>query len=480
VRHRWQVLAVTAVGVFMSFLDVTIVNIAFPNLRADFATTSLPVLSWVINGYGVVFAAALIPAGRLADRIGRRRLFLAGIVVFLLASALCGLAPNPGVLIAARVVQALGAAAVVPTSLALLLPEFPLAQRATATAIWGATGAVAAATGPALGGVLVGWVDWRLVFFVNVPIGIAALVPARRLLAESRDPQGSPAPDWWGAGLLALGVGALALAIVQGPSWGWGDPRIAASFAAAAVLLGVFVWRCARHPSPIIDLGLFRVRSFAVANVGTVVFAIGFYALLLCNVLFLTGVWGLNIVLAGVALTPGAVTAALVAPFGGRAADRFGQRAIAVPGGLLFAAGAAFLALSSTATRAYPTHFLPGILLTGAGIGLSISSFGSAAVAELPRQRFATGSAVTACFRQIGAVVGIAVLLAVVGDPTPGTALTSFHHAWWVMAATGAVAAACGVALGRVRARDSEPTTPTGPTTLTTPTGPTSARTATP
>ncbi len=484
-RHRWQVLAVTAVAVFMSFLDVTIVNIAFPNLRADFATTSLPVLSWVINGYGVVFAAALIPAGRLADRIGRRRLFLAGIVVFLLASALCGLAPNPGVLIAARVLQALGAAAVVPTSLALLLPEFPLAQRATATAIWGSTGAVAAATGPALGGVLVGWVDWRLVFFVNVPIGIAALVPARRLLAESRDPQGSPAPDWWGAGVLARGVGALALAIVQGPSWGWGDPRIAASFAAAAVLLGLFVWRCARHPSPIIELGLFRVRSFAVANVGSVVFAIGFYALLLCNVLFLTGVWGLDIVLAGVALTPGAVTAALVAPFGGRAADRFGQRAVAVPGGLLFAAGAAFLALFSTATPDYPTHFLPGILLTGAGIGLSISSFGSAAVAELPRRRFATGSAVTACFRQIGAVVGIAVLLAVVGDPTPGTALSAFHHAWWVMAATGAVAAACGVALGRVRARDTEPTTVTTPGSPTSsgPTGPstpTSARTATP
>ncbi len=238
VRHRWQVLAVTSVAVFMSFLDVTIVNIAFPNLRADFATTSLPVLSWVINGYGVVFAAALIPAGRLADRIGRRRLFLVGIVVFLLASALCGLAPNPAMLIAVRVLQALGAAAVVPTSLALLLPEFPLAQRATATAIWGATGAVAAATGPALGGVLVGWVDWRLVFFVNVPIGIAALVPARRLLTESRDPQGSPTPDWWGAGLLALGVGALALAIVQGPGWGWGDPRIAVSFAAAAGLLG--------------------------------------------------------------------------------------------------------------------------------------------------------------------------------------------------------------------------------------------------
>ncbi len=152
-------MAVTGVAVFMSFLDVTIVNIAFPNLRADFASSSLPLLSWVINGYGVVFAATLIPAGRLADRVGRRRLFLGGIVVFVLTSGLCGLAPTPELLIAARVAQALGAAAVVPTSLALLLPECPLEQRATATAIWGATGAVAAATGPALGGLLVSWVD---------------------------------------------------------------------------------------------------------------------------------------------------------------------------------------------------------------------------------------------------------------------------------------------------------------------------------
>ncbi len=448
----------TAVAVFMSFLDVTIVNIAFPNLRVEFATTPLPLLSWVINGYGVVFAAALIPAGRLADRIGRRRLFLAGIVVFLVASAGCGLAPTPAVLIAARVVQALGAAAVVPTSLALLLPEFPLAQRATATSIWGATGAVAAATGPALGGALVAWADWRLVFFVNVPIGLAALIPARRLLTESRDPQSAPAADWWGALLLAVGVAGLALAIVQGPGWGWVDPRTVGSFAAGALLLGVFVRRCARHRAPIVDLGLFRVRSFAVANAGTVVFAVGFYGLLLCNVLFLTGVWGFAIGLAGAALTPGAVTAALLAPFGGRAADRFGQRAVAVPGGLLFAAGTAFLAVSSNRTPGYLTNFLPGVLLTGAGIGLSISSFGSAAVAELPRARFATGSAITACFRQLGAVLGIAVLLAIIGNPTATSALATFHNAWWVMAATGVVAAACGVALGRITARDSDAT----------------------
>lgn len=453
----------TAVAVFMSFLDVTIVNIAFPSLRADFAGSSVPLLSWVINGYGVVFAATLVPAGRLADRVGRRLLFLGGIVVFVLASAVCGLAPAPGVLIAARVVQAVGAAAVVPTSLALLVPEFPLSQRATATAIWGAMGAVAAATGPALGGALVAWADWRLVFFVNVPIGIAALAPARRLLAETREGRSARSPDWWGAVLLASDASALALALVQGPAWRWSDIRTLATFAASAVLLGLFVRRCRRHPAPIIELGMFRIRSFAVANLGTVVFALGFYALLLGNVLFLTGIWHYDIGLAGAALTPGAVTAALVAPVGGRLADRFGQRVVAVPGGLLFAGGTAFLATTATATSDYAGHFLPGILATGAGIGLSISSFGSAAVAELPRQRLATGSAITASFRQIGAVLGIAVLLAVL-TPASAAALASFHRAWWVMAAAGLAAAACGLALGRVRARDTTmPTTAEGP-----------------
>jgi EmrB/QacA subfamily drug resistance transporter len=459
------VLAVTSVAVFMSFLDVTIVNIAFPDLRSHFAESSVATLSWVINGYGVVFAAVLVPAGRWADRVGRRRLFLAGVAGFVAASAVCALAPTPELLVAARVLQAVAAAAIVPTSLALLLPEFPLRRRATATAIWGATGAVAAAAGPALGGLLVAVADWRLVFVVNLPIGLAALLAARGLLTENRDPASTASPDWWGAMLLAVGVGALALGIVQGPDWGWSSFAVIGAAGVAVVALVGFVRRSARHPAPVVELGLFRIRSFAVANAGTVVFAVGFYALLLCNVLFLTGVWRYDIGLAGVALTPGAVMAALLAPFGGRAADRFGQRAVAVPGALLFAGGTAFLATNATATPSYAADLLPGMLLTGAGIGLSISSFGSAAVAELPRTRFATGSAITACFRQIGAVIGIAVLLAVVGAPDPtADAAAAFHSAWWLMAGTGLVAAGCAVALGRVRARDTAlPSPTTGP-----------------
>src|ERR687885_1782718 len=210
-QRKWQVLLVTAVAVFMGFLDVTIVNIAFPDIEASFPSASLAGLSWILNAYNIVFAALLVPAGRLADRVGRRRMFLGGLVTFLAASAVCGLAPSVEVLVAARVVQAAGAAALVPTSLALLLPEFPLAQRATATGIWGATGAVAAALGPSLGGTLVEATDWRWGFFVNLLIGLPAPVPPRRLLRESREGHPTPTPDGVGIALLVAGVGLLSL-----------------------------------------------------------------------------------------------------------------------------------------------------------------------------------------------------------------------------------------------------------------------------
>jgi len=457
--RRWQVLLVTSVAVFMSFLDVTIVNIAFPDIRASFPGSSLNRLSWILNAYTIVFAAALVPAGRLADRFGRRRFFFLGVLLFLAASVVCGAAPSAGVLIAARAVQALGGAMLVPASLGLLLPEFPLERRATATALWGATGAVAAAAGPSLGGVLVDWQGWRSVFFVNLVIGIPSLIPARRLLRESREPR-TAFPDALGAALLAAGLGFLALAIVEGPQWGWSSTRIVGSFAASALLLVAFVSRSARHPAPVIELSLFRVRSFAVANAGGFVFALGFFAYLLCGVLFLTGVWHYSILRAGFALTPGPLTAALAAPVGGRLSDRFGQRVVAVPGGLLFGLGALLFALRTGAQPAYVSDFLPGNVLGGAGVGLTFAGFGSAAVAELPRNRYATGGAIANCTRQIGGVLGVSGLIVILGTPSPETALHVFHRAWALMALSGGIAALMGLALGRVRARDAEPAPP--------------------
>jgi EmrB/QacA subfamily drug resistance transporter len=408
-------------------------------------------LSWVLNAYTIVFAAALVPAGRLADRFGRRRFFFLGVLIFLAASAVCGAATSVEMLIGARAVQALGGAMLVPASLGLLLPEFPLERRATATALWGATGAIAAAAGPSLGGILVDWQGWRSVFFVNLVIGIPALIPARRLLRESREPR-TVFPDALGAVLLAVGLGALALAIVEGPQWGWSSVRVIASFAASVLLLLAFVWRSARHPAPVIELSLFRVRSFAVANAGGFVFALGFFAYLLCGVLFLTGVWHYSILRAGVALTPGPLMAALAAPIGGRLSDRFGQRVVAVPGSLLFAAGCLLFALRTGAHSSYAADFLPANMLGGTGIGLTFAAFGSAAVAELPRSRYATGGAINNCIRQIGAVLGISTLIVLLGTPTPANALHLFHRAWTLMALTGAIAAVTALALGCVRA----------------------------
>jgi EmrB/QacA subfamily drug resistance transporter len=450
--RRWQVLLVTSVAVFMGFLDATIVNIAFPDIRASFPDSSLADLSWIINAYAIVFAAALVPAGRLADRFGRRRFFFVGMVVFLGASAVCGAAGSVEVLLAARLVQALGAAMLVPASLALLLPEFSLEKRATATALWGATGAVAAAMGPSLGGLLVDWQGWRWIFFVNLLIGVPALVPAQRLLRESREPR-SALPDALGAALLTAGVGALALAIVQGPEWGWSSTRVLGALTASVLLLVLFVWRSSRHRAPVIELALFRVRSFAVANAGGLVFALGFYALLLCNVLFLTSVWGYSVVKAGVALTPGPLMAAVAAPIGGRLSDRFGQRVVAVPGGLIFAAGTLLFAVTMGTEPAYAAEFLPATLLTGTGVGLTFAAFGSAAVAELPRTRFATGGAINNTFRQIGAALGVSALIAVLGGPALPSDVDSYRQAWALMALTGTVAALTGLALGRVRAR---------------------------
>src|SRR3954467_3902769 len=213
-NRRWKVPAVVSVAVFMSSLDLFIVNIAFPDMQADFGGTSLASLSWVLNAYAIVFAALLVPAGRSADRLGRRRSFLGGLAVFTLASALCAAAPSVGLLVAARVLQAVGAAAVFPPSLALVLPEFPPRERRTAVAAWAAVGAVAAAAGPPVGGVLV-QAGWQLVFLGNVPIGLAVLVFAVRILREAREPAGTPRPDLGGAALLTAAIATLALGIVK-------------------------------------------------------------------------------------------------------------------------------------------------------------------------------------------------------------------------------------------------------------------------
>ncbi|MBK5219016.1 MAG: MFS transporter [Thermoleophilia bacterium] len=322
-EQRWKVLLITSVGLFMASLDLFIVNIAFPDLAADFDGASISNLSWVLNAYAIVFAALLVPAGRIADRVGRKRVFIAGLLLFSLASALCAVSPSIPFLVAARVLQAAGGAMMLPTTLGLILPAFPAQQRALAIGIWSAVGGVAAALGPPLGGLLV-QVSWHWIFLVNVPIGIVTAIVALRALDEVREPEDGR-PDLLGAAALALGIGLLTLGIVKGPDWGWTDPRALASFAGAAALIVAFVYRSAHHHAPVIELPLLRVRSFALGNLAAAVFFAGFAAMLLSGVLLLTEVWGYSALRAGIALSPGPLMAALFSIPSGRLGGRIGQ-----------------------------------------------------------------------------------------------------------------------------------------------------------
>ena len=273
-KQRWKILAITSVGLFMASLDLFIVNIAFPALATDFGGASLASLSWVLNAYAIVFAALLVPAGRIADRIGRKRVFVTGLLLFSLASALCAAAPSIPFLVGARVLQAAGGAMMLPTTLGLILPAFPAAERAVAIGVWSAVGGVAAALGPPIGGLLV-TLSWRWIFVVNVPIGVITAIVAVRALGEIREPE-DVRPDLLGAVDLALAIGLLTAGIVKGPDWGWADPRILSAFAGSVLLVGAFLLRSAHHRAPVIELPLLRVRSFAVGNLAAAIFFAGF------------------------------------------------------------------------------------------------------------------------------------------------------------------------------------------------------------
>ena len=424
--HRAAV-AIACAGAFVAFLDTTIVNIAFPDISESFAGSGRDALSWVLDGYFVVIAALLVPAGGLADRFGHRRIFLLGVAGFTLASLLCALAPTLPLLIAFRVLQGVAAAMIAPSSLAIVLDSFPVERRSAGVGLWGASAAAAAAIGPTLGGALVELSDWRLVFLVNLPLG-AAIVFAGRSRLPRPALLDSRLPDLPGAALLALSLATVTLAIVEGNDWGWSSAATLGCFAAAAALLAAVVARSLRHPRPIVEPALFAHRSFRLGNLGTLLFAAAFFSLILGNVLFLTSIWGYTILQAGLAALPGPALSTVVAGPAGRLADRFGHRAIVVPGTLVFAAGVAVLR-SAGAEPDYIGLWLPGACLTGIGIGLAFPVLGAAAVSDVAVDRFATASAVNAAFRQVGAVGGTTIEIAA-GDRSLTVGLGGAESAW--------------------------------------------------
>jgi EmrB/QacA subfamily drug resistance transporter len=445
-QRKWVVSLIVCTGVFMASLDLFIVNVALPDLGRDLHRPDLADLSWVLNGYAIVYAALLVPFGRLADRYGRKGGFLLGVAVFSLASAGCAASGTLGLLVLFRVLQAAGAALLTPTSLGLLLTATPPAGRVRAVRIWAASGALAAAAGPALGGVLVD-ASWRWVFLINVPIGLAALIGAARIVPVVHDAERPAVPDLFGAGILAVSIGALALGLVKGPDWGWASGSVLGALAVAVAGTAEFWRRSSRHPVPVVEPALLRVRSFGFANATAIVFSVAFAANLLASVLWMQEVWGYSAMRTGLGVAVGPAMVPVFAAVGQRLSRRLSAGSITAAGCLLFAVGMSICGLRLPLDPSYASVVLPALLVGGAGVGLALPTILSAATADLPPQRSATGSAIVTMSRQIGAVLGIAVFVAVLGRPVGAAAARDAFTAAWAVAAGIAVLAAV-VALG--------------------------------
>jgi EmrB/QacA subfamily drug resistance transporter len=428
------VLAIVCAGIVLANLDLFIVNVAMPDIARDFGGTRLDDLSWVLNGYAIVYASLLVFLGRLAERYRRDRSFLLGVAIFTAASGACALAGDVWTLVAFRLIQAAGAALMTPTSLGLLLASFPPEQRGGAVRTWTAIGGLAAAFGPVVGGVLLE-LSWHWIFIVNVPIGLLALVIGWRKLPDVPG-HDVPRPDAWGAALVTAGVALVSFALVKATDWGWSSAGVGISLAGGLALLAIFVVHCLRAGNPLVDPALFRIRSFTGASLVLAPFTIAFGAMLLSLVLWEQGVWGWSALKAGLAIAPGPflvpVTSMLV---GGRLIQRFGAPTVVVLGLAFFAAGCVWWAVG-IGIEPDLVAAVGGIIFTGIGVGLTLPTLMGTAAGSLPPSAFATGSGVVNMIRQTGMAIGVALLVAVVGaSVTPAEKLAAFKLAWWAMAA---------------------------------------------
>lgn len=415
----WSVFAIACGGTFLVSMDGTIAIAAFPALREAFQGATPSALSWVLNAYTIVYAALLIPFGRLADMIGPREVFLWGIALFTFASLICGLAPSQPMLVAARVVQAVGGAMLTPASLTLILAAFPKNKRAQVVGLWGAVGALAAALGPGLGGALIELAGWRAAFLVNLPIG-ATLIFFGTWLADKKGADSATRLDLPGTALIILAFAALTFGIVSAEAGGWwAGPTRSGLIVGLAALATYLLWARGRRNATI-DLALFRDHTFAFATLAALVFGIAFSMLFLGYFLFLIAVWGLSEAATGLAVMPGPLIVIPVAILGGTLAARWGHRPLLIAGAIGFTLAQLVLYWTATETSSIWAYWLPLQLLGGVSVGLLLPALSGAAVAHLPAQRFGVGGAVHNALRQFGGVIGTALTVLFVGATDAG------------------------------------------------------------
>ncbi|MGS2809659.1 MFS transporter [Nocardia sp. MW-W600-9] len=432
-----RTLAVAAGAAFIAFLDLSVVNIAFPTIATTYPGTATSTLTWIVSGYAIAFAALLTPAGRLADVLGRRRMFALALAGFAVTSLLCGLAPSAGWLIAGRVLQGMTAAFMVPAALALVLAATPREKIGSAIAVWTAAGGFAAVVGPAIGGALVESLGWRAVFLVNVPIALALIVPGLRLPSADDARRDAALPDPLGTLAVALGLGAVVAAVTEGQSWGWTAPGTLAALIGGAVLVAFALVRSMRHPDPAVAVALWRNRQFALANAGSLLFGATMFAWLLAGPMFLDALWGYSVLESAAALTVGAAASMVTSVIVGRITAPQGQRWAGVVGALMYTASLAWMSTDAFGPDpALWSAWVPAGLLGGGGIGVVVTVLGTAAASSVPPQQFAAGIGMNVTARQVGGALGVAVLAAVF-TAVPDDAVRAFHTVFAVGAAIG-------------------------------------------
>lgn len=438
-RRAWYALLLTSFGQFFVIFDSTVLNVAFPSIEASFSSTSRTTLAWALTSYAIGTASLLLLAGRLADLFGRRRIFLTGIMAFALGSLAAGLAPNVGLLIAARSVQSIGGAFMIPTSIALALPEFPASRRSLAVGVWGSIAALAGGLGPPAGAAVIELGGWRWIFLINIPVVIIVVTLGRRVLRESKGQSTGVRIDIVSIPLGTLGLAAITLAVLEGKTWGWTSPAVLGCFAASIVFLGIVVLRSRAHPEPLIDLSLFRGRRFSSASVGTMLFNMPVAGFWFSAPLFMQTVWRWSVLKSGLAIMPTPVIIFFAATFAGRVSDRGWMKRI-IGGGMFVVALSIFgMFAFLDETPNYWVGYFPFAVLYGISLGVSWSTLTGASLVGIDAEKFGVANGTNLTFRSIGGAMGVAMVIAVSGAAGKAGSFTAFRHVYFALALSFAI-----------------------------------------
>jgi EmrB/QacA subfamily drug resistance transporter len=409
VPDAWRVFAIASIAIFMASLDTTILYAGFNNILQSFPNSKATDLSWAMSGYSIVYAAMLIPAGGIADKYGRKKVFMLGTLLFITASFACGISPSVFCLIVARVFQSIGACLLSPAALALVLEAFPKEKRMIAMGAWGAVGALAAALGPGIGSYIIDVGGWEWAFFINIPIGLFCIWQSSKILHESVQPREKMRLDWLGMLQLIIGVGAIAFGIVEMKSVDWSQSELVGIIVLGLVVILSYIPWAKFNPEPLFDLGLFKNKTFLFSNLAGITFGIAFSIMFFSFFFWMKNIWHLNQTLAGAAIMPGPLTVVPTAIISGRITSKIGHRPLLITGAITYALSGLWFLLIPDAGPNYVRDWLPGLLLSGMSVGLVMPSLSAAAVFGLPPKDYAVGSAINHAIRQIGTVIGVSI-----------------------------------------------------------------------